>query len=111
MDANGPGWTVRPTGSICVHLLDEMTNARGMCPRRSFAYPSTGQGDPVGRHYGGADMIFDHFSTSFTLSAASCSATALSTFKPLLSISSLASIALVPCKRTMIGTLMSPMFL
>jgi CPA2 family monovalent cation:H+ antiporter-2 len=49
------------------------------------------------------------FSTSFTRSAASCSATALSTFKPLLSISSFASTALVPCRRTMIGTLMSPM--
>jgi hypothetical protein len=56
----------------------------------------------------GYDRHFDiselYASTSFTRSAASCNATALSTFRPLLSISSLASMALVPCRRTMMGT-------
>ncbi len=49
--------------------------------------------------------------TLLTNSAASCRRMAERTFKPDLSISSLPSMALVPCKRTIIGTLISPILL
>ncbi len=49
--------------------------------------------------------------TSFTLSAASCNNTAECTFNPESSMIFFASSAFVPCKRTMIGTGIVPMFL
>ncbi len=50
-------------------------------------------------------------STSFTRAAASFSSVADFTFRPLSSMMRAPSSALVPCRRTMMGTRMSPIFL
>ena len=56
--------------------------------------------------------VFFYPSTSWTLSAASLNSTTEITSRPLSSMSSLASTALVPCNLTMMGTwIASPIFL
>lgn|GEM_PF-3671723 len=57
-----------------------------------------------------SELLKNYFSTSFTSSAASCKRMAECTCNPEASINSLPSLAFVPCKRTIIGMSMSPMF-